>query len=73
MTVLKFAAVTCAFYVSAALLIEILLIVLAHLLGGVGFFGTRLGWAICFGMVWLISFLLAWHVVMRPIVSRIPQ
>jgi hypothetical protein len=40
MTILKFAVVTCAFYISAALLMEILITVLARLSGGIGFYAS---------------------------------
>jgi hypothetical protein len=70
MIILKFAAVTCAFYITAAFLMEALVFVLARLLGGFMLGGTRTGWAIVFGIIWLTSFLLAWQAVMRPLTSR---
>jgi hypothetical protein len=70
MIILKFAAVTCAFYMVAALLLQISLIELAHLSGMSGVLATRIGWTLIFGIVWLASFLLAWHVVINPPSSR---
>ncbi len=75
MLVLKLAAVTCAFYLGAAVLIEVAMIVLTHLLGGLSVIATRprLVGAVFFGGVWLASFLLAWRVVVTPIFARISK
>ncbi len=48
--ILKLAALTCAFYLAITLLLEVALIVLAHVRGQAGIFSTRLGWGILFGL-----------------------
>jgi hypothetical protein len=75
MLVLKLAALTCAFYLSVAVLIEATILGLTHLMGGIGFFAPRpkLVAGIFFGAVWLGSFLFAWRIVVTPIFARIPK
>jgi len=73
MVVVKLAAMTCVFYLGSAVLMEALLVLLAHVLGTAGFSLSRSGWMVLFGMVWLASFLLAWRVVIPPILARIPK
>jgi hypothetical protein len=72
MLILKLAGLTCAFYLAAAVVIEATIITLSHLLGGFGFFSTRLRLVgvVFFGTVWLVSFLLAWRIVVTPIFTR---
>ena len=71
MLILKLAAVTCAFYLAAAVLTEAAIMVLAHVLGGFGVHASRWGWLFFFGGVWLASFLLAYRVVVPPILAKI--
>jgi hypothetical protein len=71
--ILKLAAVTCAFYLAAAVLMQAAAIALAHLRGEFLVYGTRLSCTVVFGIVWLVSFLLAWRVVITPIFAKIPK
>jgi len=73
MIVVKLAAMTCVFYLGSAVLMEASLVVLAHVLGSAGLALSRSGWMVLFGIVWLASFLLAWRVVISPILARIPK
>lgn len=56
MTVLKLAAVTCAFYLLIAALLQALMLALVYLRPGILFHASRLGWAILFGFTWIVSF-----------------
>ncbi len=74
MLILKLAAVTCAFYLAAAVLMEVVLIMMTHFLGGIwGFFPKRWGWIIVFGSVWLASFVFAFRIVMTPMLAGAPR
>jgi len=64
--IIKLALLTCGFYLAVALLMEATLLFVAHWKGEAGLFGTRWGWIILFGLVWLLSFRLAWHFVIPP-------
>ena len=63
MLILRFALLTCVFYLGMAAILEGAFFVFAYVRGGAGMFGTRLGWTILFGIVWLISFNLTYHIV----------
>jgi hypothetical protein len=67
---LKLAALTCAFYLGMAFLTDTALFGLAHFMGGVLFFTPRLEWALVFGFVWLVLFLLAYQIVLTPKVPK---
>ena len=75
MLILRLAAVTCIFYLAAAVVIEATLIALTHVLGGIMFLSTRprLAGIVLFGSIWLVSFLLAWRIVVTPISAKIPK
>lgn len=73
MLILKLAAVTCAFYLVIAVFIEAAAFSLAHLRGAFGFFAPRSAWIGGFGIVWLISFLLAWRIVLTPVLTKIAK
>jgi len=72
MLILKLAAVTCIFYLLGAVVIEATIIELAHLLGGIIFLSTRpkLVSIVFFGSMWLVSFLLAWRIVITPVFAK---
>jgi hypothetical protein len=67
MFVLKFALLTCVFYLVAAICVETAIFGLAHWRGGVGiYFSSWTGIAVIagfFGVIWLASFLLAFRIV----------
>jgi hypothetical protein len=72
MLILKLAVVTCILYLAAAVVIEATQIALTHLLGMIGFFSTRpkLVGIVFFGTIWLVSFLLAWRIVIAPVFAK---
>lgn len=61
MLFIKMAAVTCAFYLGVAILMQAGLFVWARLAGSAAVFATRWGWTFLWGIVWFVSFNLAWH------------
>ena len=73
MLVLKLALLTCAFYLAAAVLIEATIFALTHLVGMWGVVSPKLAAGVIFGAIWLGSFLLAWHILVTPVLSKITQ
>jgi len=69
----KVALVTCAFYLGLNVLLEVGLFGLAQWKGGAGITFTRGGKYIFFGILWLISYSLAWRIVAAPIFAKIPR
>jgi hypothetical protein len=59
--ILKFAALTCAFYLGISVLIQAALFGVAIWKGSVGIFLSRWMWGAVFAVIWLASFSLAWH------------
>lgn len=66
----RFVALSCLFSVGVALLLDIGLILAAHLNGSVGVMYSLRGWIILWGLVWLGSFLLTWRILVVPILER---
>ncbi len=74
MFILKLAAVSCAFYLAAAVLREAVIFMISHFYGGMGgFFPKRWGWIFIFGSVWLVSFLRAFRIVVTPALTKAPK
>lgn len=69
---IKMAVVTCAFYLVVSLIIEGGLF-LAALKGGIFYTLDWRWWGVVFAVVWLISFVLAWLVFMRPFIASFPR
>jgi len=69
----RFVALTSVFCVGVALLTDVGLILLARMNGGVGVAFSRWGWLRLWGIVWIGSFFLAWHLLVSPILSRAPK
>jgi hypothetical protein len=69
----KFIALTCLFCLSAALLADLGLFLAARMGGAVGVVYSRWSWVILWGLVWLGSFLLAWHILIGRILARAPK
>jgi len=66
----KLALVTCGVYMLTAILLEVGLLVLTHVKGG-NFYGISYRvWAVGFAALWLISFSLAWRIVMVRLRAR---
>ncbi len=64
--IIKLALLTCGFYLAVALLMEATLLFVAHWKGQAGLFAPRWVWTILLGLIWLLSFRLAWHFVIPP-------
>jgi len=71
--ILKLALLSCVFYVGIAILMEAGLFLWARLAGSAGFFASRAAWFVLFGMIWLGSFSLAWHIVLTSLRARLPH
>jgi hypothetical protein len=67
----KTALVTCAFYLGIALVLEALLLGVAHWKGGVIYSINFKAWALVFGLIWLASFALAWRVTIVPALAKV--
>jgi hypothetical protein len=64
MMVLRLALMTAVFYLGMAVLLEATIIIISRIReGGFGLYGTRWGWTLLFGLLWLASFSLAWRVL----------
>jgi hypothetical protein len=64
----KLALVTCAFYMLTAIVIEVGILVLIHVRSGGIFYGISYRvWVIGFAAIWLVSFSLAWRIIMVPL------
>ncbi len=64
--IIKLALLTCGFYLAIALLMQATMLFVALWKGEAMLYATRWGWIILFGLVWLLSFKLAWHFVIPP-------
>ena len=67
----KIAFVTCAIYLVFSIILDVLGIAMAGWKGSFGLFFTKTGWVLLFGLVWLVSFLLSYRIVVSPILARI--
>jgi hypothetical protein len=65
MFILKLATVTCAIYMGISLLLFFGEAALAHLKGGIGYDLNWRAFGLLFGLIWLASFAVAWHIVIR--------
>jgi len=61
MIILKLGLVSALIYVGFALAIEVALFTVAKLTGGSGLFASRPGWFILFGVLWFVSFWIAFR------------
>jgi hypothetical protein len=66
-SLVRLALVTCAFYIGIALLIQAVLFGITAWKGGVFYTVNLWGWGLVFGIVWLISFVLAWRLMVVPL------
>jgi len=67
MILLKLALLTCAFYIAIVALMELAI----FLSGDFGIAAKPWGWTVLFGIIWLVSFTLAWHIFRAKILSPI--
>lgn len=68
----KFVALTCVFCLGVAILMDVV-VILAVQFTAVGISYVRWNWLILWGLVWLGSFLLAWHLLIVPHLDRAPK
>ena len=70
----KLALVTCAFYLGVNILLDATMFGVALWKGGFGFyFSSRAAWIVFFGFIWLLSFALAWQIVLTPLHAKFPK
>lgn len=69
----RIALVTCVFYIGLNILLEVALLALAQRTNIAGIHFARGGQYVFFGVLWLISFSLAWRIVTSSILARIPR
>jgi hypothetical protein len=67
----KLAPVTFAFYLGISILIDAAIMGMALWRGSFGIFLPKTGWVVFFGSMWLVSFLLAWRIVVAPLLARL--
>lgn len=70
----KFVALTCVFCVGVAVVVDLGLLLAVRfgdIIVGIAF--TRWTWLIFWGLVWLASFLLAWHLLIVPRLALAPK
>jgi len=67
------ALITGAFYVGISVLLEALLLGLTFWKGGIGYSLNFKAWVFIFGVIWLVSFALAWHVTIAPLLAKFPR
>lgn len=60
---LKHTLLTAAIYVASGILFLLLVVVLVHITGAVGILLRRFSLGILFGVMWLLSFNLAWRIL----------
>jgi len=65
MFILKLAIVTCAIYLGITLLLFLGVLVVLYWKGMVGYSYNFRPWAILFGLMWFVSFIIAWRVVIQ--------
>jgi hypothetical protein len=66
----KLALVTCAFYIGLAILLDATWMIAARVSGyGIAISISRSWWAGLFVIFWLISFGLAWHILIAPMLG----
>jgi hypothetical protein len=65
MFILKLAVATCAIYIGITLLLLLGVLVVVHWKGMIGFSYNFRAWAILFGLMWFVSFIIAWRIVIQ--------
>ena len=70
MIIAKLALFTSGVYMLIAILLDAGLLVLTHRKGGIFYAINYRAWAIGFGIFWLISFSVAWKIVITPLKAR---
>ncbi|HEX2711986.1 MAG TPA: hypothetical protein VHM88_07160 [Candidatus Acidoferrales bacterium] len=72
MVILKLALLSSAFYLGIAIVLQAALVLVAYMDVIVGVAITRLGLGALFGVIWLVSFSLAWHIFYAGWKAKLP-
>ena len=65
MFTLKLATLTCAIYIGITLLLLLAGLMVVHLKGSIAYNFNFRAWAIVFGLMWFVSFIFAWRIVIQ--------
>jgi hypothetical protein len=65
MFILKLAILTCAFYIGITVLLLLGGLVVVHWKGMIAYNYNFRAWAILFGLMWFVSFIGAWRIVIQ--------
>jgi hypothetical protein len=72
MVILKLALLSSLFYIGIAFLMQVGIYVIAYAKGVVGISNSPLRLGMLFAIIWLISFVIAWHIFYSGFKSRLP-
>lgn len=64
MLILKLGMLSAGLYAMCTVLLQLIVRGVAYLKGDFGLYGTRSGWTVLFGAMWLISFWISRHIVL---------
>ena len=70
---LKLSVLTCLFYLGVTVLMEAAIFLAARVGGGLLYFLHPVPIGFIFGVIWLASFSLAWHITDSQFVAKFPQ
>jgi len=70
---LKLSVLTCLFYLGVTVLMEVAIFLAARIGGSFFYVLHRVPIGFIFGVIWLASFSLAWHITYSQFVARFPQ
>jgi hypothetical protein len=65
MFIIKLAIATCAIYIGITLVLVLAGLVVVHWKGIIAYNFNFRAWAIVFGLIWLVSFIIAWRIVIQ--------
>jgi len=66
---LKLALATCAVYVALTLLLFVGELVVLYWKGILGISYSFRAWAVMFGIMWFVSFVISWRIVIKPMLA----
>ena len=70
---LKLSVLTCLFYLGVTVLMEVAIFLPARIGGSFFYVLHRVPIGFIFGVIWLASFSLAWHITYSQFVAKFPQ
>jgi hypothetical protein len=65
MFIIKLAIATCAIYIGITLVLVLAGLVVVHWKGMIAYNFNFRAWAIVFGLIWFVSFIIAWRIVIQ--------